>query len=102
MSVVTLSALLDARNESLAVRRARPLWLSRAWIRLRSVSYTAVTARVGAAVAAWLLTLAGFVSRHGLVLAGLTTFVIAAASIAPVAGWIMAGVSLLFLEVRRR
>jgi hypothetical protein len=102
MSVVTLSALLDARDESLVVKRSRPLWLSRAWARLRQVEYGAVTARVWAVLAACVLTLAGQVHRHGLVLAGLTAFVVAAASVASVAGWVMAGVSLLFLEVRRR
>jgi uncharacterized membrane protein YkgB len=48
------------------------------------------------------LILAGLVHRHALVLGGLAAFVVAAASLSSVAGWVMAGVSLLFLEVRRR
>jgi hypothetical protein len=98
MTTVTLGALLDARDESLALKRSRPAWLSHAWARLRRVQYTAVTAQMVALV----LTLAGLVHRHALVLAGLAAFVVAAASLSSVAGWVMAGVSLLFLEVRRR
>lgn len=102
MTTVTLSALLNARDESLAVRRSRPVWLSRAWARLRQVEYAAVTARVMAALVACALTLASGIVRHGLVLAGLGAFVIAAASLSAVAGWAVAGAGLLFLEVRRR
>lgn len=102
MTTVTLAALLEARDESLAVRRSRPAWLSRAWVRLRRVEYAAVTARVLAALAACALALAGFGTRHGLVLAGLGAFVVAAASVSSVAGWAVAGAGLLFLEVRRR
>lgn len=102
MTVVTLNALLGARDESLAVQRSRPAWLSAAWRWVRSRSYAAVTARVVRIVSALALTLAGLFHRHGLVLAGLASFVIAAAMFAPVAAWIVAGVSLLFLEVRRR
>lgn len=102
MTVVTLNALLSARDESLAVKRARPAWLSGAWRWVRSRPYAAVTARVIRLVATVCLTLAGLLHRHGVVLAGLASFVIAAAMLAPVAAWIVAGVSLLFLEVRRR
>lgn len=100
MTTVTLNALLNARDESLSVRRVRtrPMWLSRAWTHLRQANYAAATARVIAVA----LTLAGFASKHGLVLAGLASFVIAAAIVAPIAAWLVAGVSLLFLEVRRR
>lgn len=98
MTVVTLSELLSARDESLAIRSTRPAWLSRAWARAREVNYGAIIARLLATV----LALAGFASKHGLVLAGLITFVIAAALLSVVAAWIVAGVSLLFLEVRRR
>jgi len=94
MSVVTLSALLDARDESLAVRRVRPAWISRSLRLVRALrwSWTLVS----------LLAVAGFLARHGLVLAGCAAFVIAAAIVTPVAGWVVAGVSLLFLEARRR
>jgi hypothetical protein len=102
MTVVTLAALLEARDESLTLKRSAPAWLSRARAWARQVRWTAVSARVAACVAACMLTLAGFTSKHGLVLAGLASFVIAAALFAPVAAWIVGGVSLLFLEVRRR
>lgn len=98
MTTVTLATLLAARDESLAVRVARPAWLSLALRRVRGVDYAAGWARVAAAV---VLTLA-FCSRHGLVLGALAAFVIAAATFAPAAAWIVGGVSLLFLEVRRR
>jgi hypothetical protein len=94
MSVVTLSALLDARNESLAVQRVRPAWISQALLWVRSL-------RWGWALVS-LLAVAGFASKHGLVLAGCAAFVVAAAIVTPVAGWALAGVSLLFLELRRR
>jgi uncharacterized membrane protein YkgB len=102
MTTVTLGALLDARDESLTLKRSRPAWLSHAWTRLRRVQYTAVTARAVAQLVALVLILAGLVHRHALVLGGLAAFVVAAASLSSVAGWVMAGVSLLFLEVRRR
>jgi uncharacterized membrane protein YkgB len=102
MTTVTLGALLDARDESLALKRSRPTWLSHAWTRLRQAQYAAVTARMVAQVVALALTLAGLAHRHALVLGGLAAFVVAAASLSSVAGWVMAGVSLLFLEVRRR
>lgn len=98
MTSVSLSALLDARNESLAVKRSRPAWHVRALKALRRVDWAPVTARV----ALVLLTLAGFGSRHGLVLAGCAAFVTAAAMLTPVAGWAVAGVALFFLEARRR
>lgn len=98
MTTVTLATLMQARDESLAIRRARPAWLSRAIARVRQVALTTVTARITVAA----LLLAGFVTRHGLVLAGLSAFVIAAALAAPIAGWVVAGAALLFLEVRRR
>jgi hypothetical protein len=102
MTVVTLSSLLDARDESLRVERTTPAWLSRAWARVKTAEYRPVTARAGALLAAVVLALAGFVAKHGLVLGGLATFVIAASMLSVVAAWIVAGVSLLFLEVRRR
>lgn len=98
MTTVTLATLLAARDESLAVRSARPAWLSLAWRRVREANYAVVTARVVAIA----LTLAGFSSKHGLVLGALAAFVIAAATFAPAAAWIVGGVGLLFLEVRRR
>lgn len=102
MTVVTLSQLLSARDESLRVERARLAWLSALRRRVARVDLRPVTARVGAFLAAMLLALAGLAERHGLVLAGLASFVIAAAMLSTVAAFAVAGVSLLFLEVRRR
>lgn len=98
MTTVSLSELLGARDESLAVRPVAPGWLSLAWRRVRGLRWRAGVTRVALAVVA----LVALLHRHGLVLAGLASFVIAAATIAPVAAWIVAGVSLLFLEVRRK
>ena len=98
MTVVTLHALLDARDESLAIRRTRPAWLTRAWAWLRGVDVRTPAARVGVVA----LFLVAFLNKHALVLGGLVTFVVAASLFSTVAGWVMAGVSLLFLEVRRR
>ncbi len=102
MTVVTLGELLSARDESLRVERARLAWLSVLRRRVARVDLRRVTARVGALFAVSLLTLAGLAERHGLVLAGLAAFVVAAAMLSTVAAFIVAGVSLLFLEVRRR
>lgn len=102
MTVVTLSSLLDARDESLRAERTTPAWLTRARARVSTVDLAAAGTRAGALLLAVVLTLAGFVSKHGLVLGGLATFVVAAALLSTVAAWIVAGVSLLFLELRRR
>jgi len=98
MTTVTLSALLSARDESIALRRERARWHVRALARVRALEWKPVmTVLVVAAVA-----VAGFLSRHGLVLGGCASFVIGAAIVTPVAGWITAGVALFFLEARRR
>lgn len=102
MTAVTLGDLLNARDESLAVTPVRPSWLSVAWRRVRAsargVRWSAVAARVAMAV----ITLAALLHRHGLILAGLASFVVAASQVSTLAAWITAGVSLLFLEVRRK
>lgn len=49
-----------------------------------------------------MLFLAGQVYRHGLVLAGLASFVLAASLYSTIAGLCVAGVAFLFLELRRR
>lgn len=103
MTVVTLGELLSARDDSLRVSaRTHPAWITALRHRLARVDLRRVTARVGAMVAAALLALAGLLHRHGLVLAGLASFVVAAALLSAVAALVVAGVSLLFLEVRRR
>lgn len=103
MTTVSLSELLSARDESLAVRRTRPAWHSRALTWMRAFDWSAVrTGRFAHVVTVVVLALAGFLSRHALVLAGCAAFVIAAALLSAVAGWVVAGVALFFLEARRR
>lgn len=86
-----LARMLAARDASLRLERPGPLLLLRRGVRtLRSVTALVIVAAMA------------FVSRHGLVLGGLTAFVIAAWTWAAIAGMITLGVSLLFLEVRRK
>ena len=98
MTTVTLAQLLSARDASITLRRERPRWHVRALSRVRATDWKPVAAALLAAV----LAVAGFLSRHGLVLGGCASFVIGAAIVTPVAGWIVAGVALFFLEARRR
>jgi hypothetical protein len=98
MTTVTLSELLSARDESIALRRTRPRWHARVLARVRATDWK--PARVG--LMAVVLAVAGFLSKHAIVLAGCAAFVVAAAIITPVAGWAVAGVALFFLEARRR
>lgn len=94
MTTVSLSELLSIRDESIRVRPAgRPLFapLLR---RLRRISLR--PARLA------LLAVLAFVTKHGLVLSGCAALVISAATLSVTAAWIMAGLSLFFLEARRR
>lgn len=103
MTTVSLSELLSARDESLAVQRTAlrtvRFAMARALAWMRSLGWSGRFAHVVTVVA---LALAGFLSRHALVLAGCAAFVIAAAMFAAIAGWLVAGVALFFLEARRR
>jgi len=98
MTTVSLSELLSLRDDSLAVAPVRPSRVAAAWRRVRSLGWSVAAARVAMAV----VTLAALLNRHGLVLAGLASFVVAASLVSALAAWIVAGVSLLFLEVRRK
>lgn len=98
MTTVTLSELLSTRNESLVARRTRSRWHARALARVRATDWKPVMTVAAAVV----LAVAGFLSRHALVLAGCVAFVIGAALVSAVAGWAVAGVALFFLEARRR
>lgn len=98
MTTVTLAELLSARDESLTWRREGVRWHARVLERVRALEWKPVAAFLMVAVVA----AAGFFSRHGLVLSGCASFVIGAAIVTPVAGWITAGVALFFLEARRR
>lgn len=80
------------------VTRARPLILRRIMSQVRALDWSPARRATVAA----LLAVAGLLARHGLVVAGLLAFVVAAAMVAPVLAWVVSGVSLLFLEVRRR
>lgn len=98
MTTVPLSVLLRERDESLMVTRTRPSALRRAMSRARAYDWT--PARRALLVS--LLAVAGALSRHGLVVAGLAAFVVAAATVSLTLAWVAGGAGLLFLEVRRR
>ena len=95
---VSLQTLLEARDASLRVRGSR---ITAALARARR-SLAGRVGAVGRALLLVVLFLAGQVHRHGLVLAGLASFVTAAALYSPIAALVTAGVSLFFLELRRR
>lgn len=90
MTTVSLSELLDIRDESIRVHPRR----ARLRLRIPKVSF------------AWLMPVLAFihsfVHRHGLTLFGCTCIVISAATITPALGWLAAGASFFFLELRRR
>ncbi len=95
---LTLGERIRQRDASLAVRPgAIALAGLRAKRALRSASST--TARTAIRLAALLAVL---LSRHGLVLAGLASFVLAAWRIDVTAGLVMLGVGAFFLEARRK
>lgn len=98
MTTVPLSVLLRGRDESLMVTRTRRPALRRALSQVRAYDWT--PARRALLVS--LLAVAGVLSRHGLVVAGLAAFVIAAATVSLTLAWAAGGAGLLFLEVRRR
>lgn len=98
MTTVTLSALLDARNESLRVPRASGVARVQTVLRALSRGLRPVFAGLVIALAA----VAGFTFRHGLVLAGCAALVVGAATLSITAAWVVAAGSLFFLEARRR
>lgn len=96
MTTVTLANLMRARDDSL---RARPTpLLARLLRKVRGLTLAPVWRVLAVAVLAG----AGFVSRHGLVLAACTAIVVGAATLSAMAAWITAGAALFFLEARRR
>jgi hypothetical protein len=98
MTMATLSELMAIQRESLAARPARPSALARLGRRVRALDL----APARRAVLVSLLSIAGFSSRHALVLGGCSAVVISAAIVAPALGWLAAAASLFFLEARRR
>lgn len=94
----SLRDLLEARDASLRVRGSR-ITAALARVRRRSTGMATIAGR---ALLVSVLFLAGQVHRHGLVLAGLASFVLAAALYSPIAALCVAGVAFLFLELRRR
>lgn len=95
---VRLADLLDARDASIRVRGSR---ITAVLVRARR--FWAGRARgAGRVLLTFLAFLFGQVHRHGLVLAGLTSFVLAAALYSAIAALCVAGVGFLFLELRRR
>lgn len=98
MTTVTLQTLLRERDDAIASIRTRPSVLTRLRHRLRAIDLHRVLRPLLLAA----LAVAGFTSRHGLVLAGCCALVIAAATLSATAAWIMTAASLFFLEARRR
>lgn len=94
----SLNDLLVTRDASL---RLRGNLLSAALVRARR----RLTSRVGAAGRVLLLALSvalAQICRHGLVVGGLSAFVLAGALHSATLGLVIGGASLLFLELRRR
>lgn len=98
MTTASLSELMAIRNESLAARPARPSVITRALARARAIDL----APARRALFVSLLAVAGFLSRHALVLGGCSAVVISAAIVAPALGWLALAGALFFLEARRR
>lgn len=94
----SLRDLLEARDASLRVRGSR---ITAALARARRI-FAGRIGVVGRALLISVLFLAGQVHRHGLVLAGLASFVLAAALYSTITALCVAGVAFLFLELRRR
>jgi hypothetical protein len=94
----TLAGLLAERDASLSVATGQ---LSRIAARAaRSLGSARNTIVRG--IASLVVFLAAFVSRHGLVLAGLAAFTIAAGQFSLVAALITGGAGAFFLELRRK
>jgi len=98
MTTVSLSELMAIQRESLAAKPARPSMITRLARRIRALDL----APARHATLATILVIAGFISRHALVLGGCAAFVISAAIITPALGWLAAAFALFFLEARRR
>ena len=98
MTVVTLSELMRTQRESLAARPPRPSLLAVLARRIRALDL----APARRATLATILAIAGFISRHALVLGGCSAVVISAATVSATLGWFATATSLFFLEARRR
>ncbi len=98
---VSLSALLAERDASIAIgSRTLALAVLRA---KRAFGVARSMIRGFASFAVMLLAfLFSQVVRHGLVLAGLSSFVLAGWTYSPIAGMVTLGASLFFLELRRK
>lgn len=92
---VSLAALLERRDASIAIER--PSAFSRGIAAIRGKAVSARTTLI-----ALVLVLAGLTSRHGLVLAGLAAFTFAAAQHSTTAALITGGIGAFFLELRRK
>lgn len=90
MTTESLSHLIGIRDESLRVRPRA----ARSRLRIPKISL------------AWMVPLLTFIHtfihRHALPLFGCTCIVMSAATISPALGWLAAGASFFFLELRRR
>lgn len=92
MTTVSLSDLLNARDESIRIPHARRSALRTLRIRLHAPAWLRPA----------LILLATFSAEHGLVLCGCAAVVTSAAMLSIKLGWLVAGLAFFFLEARRR
>jgi hypothetical protein len=95
---VTLSSLLADRDASIRIKLGT---FALAGLRAKRLLGSARNAGARFAVAVFAF-LAVFLSRHALVLAGLTSFTVAAAQHSASAALVVGGAGAFFLELRRR
>lgn len=95
---LSLAALLAERDASIA---ARPSMIALAGLRAKR-SLRSASSAIGRTALFLIALLATFVQRHGLVLAGLAAFTLAAWQYGMAPGLITGGAAAFFLELRRR
>jgi hypothetical protein len=95
---LTLGERIAARDASIALKAGA---IALAGLRAKRALRTASSA-AGRALVTLASLLAVLTARHGLVLAGLSAFTVAAWQYGTVAGLVMLGVAAFFLELRRR
>jgi len=99
--MVTLGALLSERDASIALKPLRASARVARAVRAFALSTRARGARVLALMLSALAIVVRALTRHGLVLAGLSLFVLAAWQHSVMAALIVGGLSAFFLEARR-
>jgi hypothetical protein len=98
VSTATLAELMAGQRRDLASRAPKPSILTAVMAKLRHVNLRPAL-RIALVS---LLSIAGFLGRHGIVLTACTVLVIASCTISLTLGLFTAAASLFFLEARRR